>query len=126
MLCDECGIFEIPDNMDCCRVCFSVMRGIPLDDLTDVEFDSFRHRMIKKQKLEEDRQRKKTDRERRAMSTAEEMRHRVEVARQTGEYSGPLQFCGSCKGVIKKTVGYCVPCARKALAAAGIPGHNAK
>lgn len=125
MMC-ECTLFEIPENMKCCRVCFSVGRGIPMDEMTDKEFDSFRHRMLKKQKLIDEEERKKADIKRREMSSAQEAWKRVQEAEPRGDYADGIKGCATCKQIFKPHEKYCVACARKALAAAGIPGHNAK
>jgi hypothetical protein len=94
--CDECGLFEIPSGYECCRVCMSVNRGIPLDDMTTEEFDSFRHRMLKKERLENDRLRKTYEEERKRSSARIDAMAAVLRNRETGEYAGKLSRCNSC------------------------------
>lgn len=126
MICDECGLFEIPDNLDCCRACFSFKRGIPLDDLEGEEFDSFRHRMLKQQKKEADEEKKRIEAKKRESSSAYDAWCRVQEAEARGDYADGIKGCATCKQIFKPHEKYCVACARKALAAAGIPGHSAK
>lgn len=124
MICDECGLFENPDNMDCCRVCFSVRRGIPLDDMPREEFDSFRHRMLKEERKKQAEENRKTERLKREQSSAMAAWQRVKEAEARGDYAGELEGCSKCRAIINKSIGYCVPCAnrdREKLKKAGIP-----
>lgn len=110
MLCDECGIFENPDNMAQCRVCFSVARGIPHDDLTKEEFDSFRHRMRKKERAAKEESDRKTEMHRKAHSTHADMMRRVEREKVVGNYAGKLRFCKACGQVIGRFDPCCGQC----------------
>lgn len=124
MLCDECGLFENPDDMDCCRVCFSVRRGIPLDNMTEAEFDSFRHRMLKEERKKQAEENRKMEHLQREQSSAMAAWQRVKEAEARGDYAGKLQGCPNCRAIINKSIGYCVRCDRQdreKLASAGIP-----
>jgi hypothetical protein len=126
MMCEECELFEIGEIGDCCRVCFSVRRGIPLDHMTDDEFASFRHRMRKEQKKIDEENRQKKQLQNRMASSAHEAWQKVLDAEARGDYADGIKGCATCKQIFKPHEKYCVACARKALAAAGIPGHSAK
>jgi hypothetical protein len=121
MLCDECGEYEIPDDLDCCRVCFSVRRRIPHDDMTDDEFRWFTHRMRKLEKEEDERRNKKVKVERQAYTTQQEAWLRAQTCT---DFEGDLQACQACKQLIRQSVGICLRCYRRnmeSLRATGLP-----
>lgn len=110
IICDECGIFKVPDDLGCCRVCFSVLRGIPHDHMTGLEFDSFRHRMLKKEREENARVRRSTENERKAMSTQRAAMERVERDRHIGNFAGTIRFCKACSQAIGRFDPCCGQC----------------
>jgi hypothetical protein len=121
MLCDECGEYEIPDGLDCCRVCFSVRRRIPHDDLTEDEFRWFTHRIRKLEREDDERQNKKVKVERQAYTTQQEAWMRAQTCT---DYEGRIMFCKACSQAIRKSVGICVRCYRlnmESLRTTGMP-----
>lgn len=99
----NCTLFPILKGEKQCRVCISVERGIPLDDLDEKEFDSFRHRMLKKERLENEKNKqknKKADEEKRAKNAQQDAMARALRERQVGNYAGPLTACKACGKIL--------------------------